>query len=374
MLNDTNIQYLNTFSRFAPQGNCTFNSLFLNIRSLRNRLTDLTDYVQYSKIPIQIIILNETRLNDSEKHLFNIPGFQSFHATRIKSGGGVSIFVHNSLSQANLMENFEFENNNFLSVKLLSINVSIAGVYKPPDTNCTNFLKQLDEFLERNPNSFVFGDFNLNLFDRRNQLIQNYRNTIESNGFKLLNCIAPTFYTRLNPTTKTTTCIDHVFTDEFITYDFILALDDVLNVDHKAMLLSISRENRSKEISQKKSYTFSKINHDNIIRSRHFENSPTSTFSALIDDCQKTLKENTKTFRLRERFRKPYMNSNILSYMQIRDNYQRLTKKYSLNVMAHSRYRFYRNKVTSLLRSVKKKRTTNIFQNMPTMVVKPGVI
>lgn len=306
------------------------------------------------------MILNETRLDENDKHLYNIPGFQSFHATRKKPGGGVSIFINNSLSSANLLENFEFENNNFLAVKLVNVNLSIIGIYKPPDTNCSNFLVELDKVLERNPHSVVFGDFNLNLFDSKSPSILNYNNTLESNGFKFLNCISPLFFTRLNPSTNSSTCIDHIFTDEFLSFNFILAIDDILNVDHKALMLSISRPNFNKQ-KQNKYFTYTKINHSRIINSNMLLNTSESSFSDLIRDFRKVLKSNTQTFRVREKFRKSFMDLKTFNFMQIRDNYFKMSRKYPNSHMARERFKLYRNKVTTLLRENKRKFNDDYF-------------
>jgi exonuclease III len=134
----------------------------------------LTDYVAYFSTDLHVIFLNETRIKPNEFHLFNLPGYTSYHVSRRKLGGGVSIFIKNTFSDSEMVEAFECENANILLVKLKYLNTHIAGSYKPPDTNLNVFLPRLDGIVEKYQNLFIFGDLNVNILDESNNNVKNY--------------------------------------------------------------------------------------------------------------------------------------------------------------------------------------------------------
>lgn len=62
------------------------NILYINIRSLRNKLIDLSQFLQYNPNVFHIIILNETWLKKNELEYFNLPHYVSYHSVREKHG------------------------------------------------------------------------------------------------------------------------------------------------------------------------------------------------------------------------------------------------------------------------------------------------
>ena len=55
--------------------NTFMNVLYLNIQSLRNKLSDFTVYVQNSRLKFHVIVLSETHQQESELKNFNLPGY-----------------------------------------------------------------------------------------------------------------------------------------------------------------------------------------------------------------------------------------------------------------------------------------------------------
>lgn len=83
-----------------------FNILYLNIRSLRNKIYELESLINSNKFQIHAIVLTETWLEDGEAKFFNFPNFKSFHLTRSKRGGGVAIFVKVDHEASLVLEKF----------------------------------------------------------------------------------------------------------------------------------------------------------------------------------------------------------------------------------------------------------------------------
>jgi hypothetical protein len=363
MVDDVKIKYSHTFTSFLAQKNCCFNALFLNINSLRNKLNSLSNFIKFHRATFHIIILNETKIESHEKHLFNIPFYHSFHSTRKKDGGGVSIFLLKSFSNAEESENYEYENSNFLLLKLSKFNINIAGIYKPPTSNSSNFLVRLDEMLDKYPHSYFFGDFNMNLFNPRHALVSEYTTTVESNGFHILNSRNSSMFTRHDKFHNTYSCIDHIFTDEIISNSFSFYTDNILGSDHRALLLSVVDETPTIHPPSKKHFTISTTNHEKIVNENLLDQISTDSFSNLIRELSEIISQNTKKVVIRQKFRKPFMDSTIYNYMVIRENYRALLKLYPNSLSTQERLKFYRNKVTSLIRSKRKIENEKLFSN-----------
>ena len=349
---DFNVKYSCQFPQHTIK-NASLKILFQNVRSLRNKLTDLTNYVQYNRNTPHIIILNETWLSDYETDLFNLPGYQSFHSTRKKTGGGVSIFVLKSFSKCNQLECFEHDNSNFLILEIESLKVKIGSVYRPPSSNDNVFFDKLDFILEKYQNMLAFGDLNYDLFDVNETNTKKLSSIITTNGFAMLNSLDALMFTRKSLTEGCSSkCLDHVFTDLNLKFNFELAMSDIpsLKSDHRAIWLSVfSMNEKSRNIN--KYFEFTKTDHEAIKKTKALLNINNNSFEVFVEEFRVTLQNNTRTIRVKEKFRKPFMNIEILNYMTIRDNYWRLLKIYDTNLVISERYKYYRRKVVSLIRS-----------------------
>jgi len=73
-----------------------------NIRSVPKNIDQLLMYISNVGVPFNIIALSETWLNESNKDLYGIPNYVSLHKCRHdKRGGGVSLFIHNTVDFKN---------------------------------------------------------------------------------------------------------------------------------------------------------------------------------------------------------------------------------------------------------------------------------
>lgn len=95
--------------------------IHINAQSLVNKIDLL--YAQIKKLNIEIgevhvIVVSETWFTNLNVDVMNIPGYNSYHSLRKdKSGGGVSIYVLNSI-KTNLLYEEHFDNNNVIVIKL----------------------------------------------------------------------------------------------------------------------------------------------------------------------------------------------------------------------------------------------------------------
>lgn len=234
---NVNISHKNRFPLY-DDSKVFMNILSLNIQSIRNKLADFTTFIENSKVKYHIIVLTETHIKENETKLFNLPGYEVEHCVR-KSGrfGGVSIYVHKDFSSFNLIHKLDFDQNNSLLINIQKYNIKIAAFYRQRGSNFDNFLERLDYILDNYNNCYIFGDFNLDLFNLETDTnIKRYYELVMSNGFVFLNSLQRQFPTRVDSNRRTSTCIDHVITDTMlhvpnISYSFYL--DDLFG-DHKS--------------------------------------------------------------------------------------------------------------------------------------------
>ena len=342
------------------------NFLYLNARSLRNSLQDLQNFVDAQRFLVHVIVVTETWLNAADVPYFNLAGYTSFHSTRKnKTGGGVAIFIHNSFDNANLLYEQDFNNNNIIVVSLAQHKIKIIGVYRQPnnqsDQNACIFNESFEHLLAKYPHSYVFGDFNINLLTV-SELTLRYQNSFSLNGFVLLNEISVRFPTRINKPTGSISCIDHVLTDNHLydnTCHHHLYLFDLL-ADHKAILLNIVSETPMTYKNKIKSIRH--INHRKIKGQKLIEAINPDNFNNFTQQINSIILANTTESKIRLNNRKQYITKNILKLIQVRNNYFRLKSKYPHFKEANEKFRFYRNKISNLIKSAKKTFNNRFFQ------------
>lgn len=361
-----NIKYTTRFNAKITKNNF-MNILYINIRSLRSKLFDLTNFVESCKIQIDCIVLTETWLYEHDKATFNIPDFECFHSTRHDGYGGVSVFVHRKFSPIEKIEEFEKDKNNNVIIGLEKYSFKIIGIYRRPQSNLENFLEELERLMDKYSNNYIIGDLNLDLLQKTNSNIIYYLHMINSNGYKLLNKINRNMATRIQNDTRT--CIDHIFTHNIFRgnilndLSFIFSTFNYPKSDHKANLLRINKKHYLKPNTQS-NIIFNKINYENIIHNNTLNNISEENFDSFINELQNTITLNTKTINIKERFKKDFMDTKIINLMTIRNNFLNLKIKYPRNAYVFNMYKKYRNLVTRKIRENKTKSYDEIFKKL----------
>ena len=149
-----------------------------------------------------------------------MPNYFSKHQARTdRRGGGVSIYIHNSLK---FKERSDLAINNkdkeSLTLEILSDktrNFLVSVLYRPPAGKYEQFENYLTTFFSRtkscNKNIHIAGDFNLNLLDHNtNKKVQDFLNLIYQNS------LIPTINKPTRVSMKTATAIDNILTNSFV--------------------------------------------------------------------------------------------------------------------------------------------------------------
>ena len=172
------------------------NQLFIshfNIRSLNQHFDQFLLFIDELRFTHGVIGLSETWLQEkSPSSLFHIDQFKLITNNRLcKKGGGVGFYVTENLNHR-LLEEFsfmtEFFESIFIEIKVPNKgNVIVGEIYRPPNSNLTEFVELLDGILLnqyfRNKTCFLMGDSNLNLLNYDNHNCQEFLNQMLSKSF-----------------------------------------------------------------------------------------------------------------------------------------------------------------------------------------------
>lgn len=186
-----------------------------NIRSIRANWNQLLLILRNNIDNVDIIVLTEISFllhNES----YSIDGFNSFSKARsFRRGGGIYLFVRNSLKFKDFCVDFESFENICGSISLPNDNqlfLSLICVYRPPSCDKGMFIRELDTYIggiHVKSNVLLIGDMNLDLLNVNDSNSAGYRDLLVSNGFHC--CIDGATREEITNNILSSTCIDHCF-------------------------------------------------------------------------------------------------------------------------------------------------------------------
>ena len=146
--------------------------------SNHNTILNMLDTIGFT---FSIIIITETLLNTNNIKLCNINEYNSIHTIRKNGrGGGVSIHIIDNIKY-DIIDNLRYSNNicEIATIKIISnnSNIILSGIYRPPDALSLEFINTIQTIFDNFPNNnniFFGGDFNINLFNHRNNALIKY--------------------------------------------------------------------------------------------------------------------------------------------------------------------------------------------------------
>lgn len=170
----------------------SFALLLINIRSCRKNFNQFLAYFCNFLTFFSCIILTETWLTADLDNVFSLSGFYCHNLYRNGLGGGIKLYVKNSI-QSRILNEFTFINDLFeiLSVELLFGNrkAVLTSVYHPPTSSIirnNDFIESLAFHLgllvQMKLPLIVAGDMNINLLNPHNNI---HVNTFVNSLFEL---------------------------------------------------------------------------------------------------------------------------------------------------------------------------------------------
>ncbi|KOB75078.1 putative tick transposon [Operophtera brumata] len=225
-----------------PSNKSSLKFFYENARSIRKpgKFDELQCVLKAISSTVHVIIITETWLrSEQDAKLHCLPNYTHIYNYRNDSrGGGVSIYIHNSIKFETSEEVYK-DGNHYVWVYLPKYALHIGAIYKPGSTSVRAFLDIFSMQLESRKRSLVFGDFNLDLLVTDID-VKRYVHALEEAGFKILNKIDKQYTTRQTAATGTITILDHVSTD-LTKNQFKFALLDSSSSDHKQIYLELSK-------------------------------------------------------------------------------------------------------------------------------------
>ncbi|XP_065671679.1 uncharacterized protein LOC136089556 [Hydra vulgaris] len=224
LLNISPYYYSSDISCITADINLTALSiLHLNIRSLQKNFEKFKQFLFSVKINFQIICLTETwrRVKEIENNSnFQLNNYKVLHQIRDseKTGGGLCIFIHNSLDFK--LRKIYFAVTHDFELLLIEVvnktckNAVVHVIYRPPSGNKKAFNKQIKSLIisEKLCGKCVYfaGDLNLDLLEyNKNKDVRTFFNIMFQNGF------IPTINKPTRITKNTATSIDQIIINNF---------------------------------------------------------------------------------------------------------------------------------------------------------------
>lgn len=305
--------------------------MFWNVNHLINKMGEIENSIAVCPGTPHIIIINETWLKEDDTKNCNILSYISYHNIRKdRRGGGVSIFIHETVTMNRspivLLNHVTSDLNHFLMIYIPDINIHIITSYRCPSSSINEYLRTLTELCLRNENSILIGDLNVNLLDQR--LNYALRNTLEDNGFAILNTVQEEAITR--PVSRS---IIDIATTNILANNFKLSIIPNQASDHSILYLSM--EHHQMNVNTETKYA-SKLDVFNAKRkielwsNNLIEVIDGNMLNKAIEDI---VKESTHVVTISSNLRskKPYMNSEIVFAIRERNRLLVLHRLYPQN-------------------------------------------
>lgn len=132
----------------------------MNIRSLQNKLDDVQCFVMSDDC--DLLLLTETWIKQNESFLYNLRNYRAVHSCRDGRGGGVSVYVKDTIRFCEIGKSDLDSKINWVCVNLSDSNLKISVVYRPPSFSSTEFQVALEKVLLRYPkNTWSLGTLTL---------------------------------------------------------------------------------------------------------------------------------------------------------------------------------------------------------------------
>ncbi|CAK1585636.1 unnamed protein product [Parnassius mnemosyne] len=295
---------------------------------------------------LHILIFTETWLTSEQDacqyHLTNYTHIYNFR--KVNKGGGVSIYIHNSIKY-DLTEELTESGNHYLWIYINKFALNIGGIYKPGESNVNKFLDIYSNQLETRKRAIVLGDFNLDLLNTNNNII-NYLRTIEESGYEILNKVEKEYCTRETATTHT--ILDHVCTNLNNNMFSLSILESSLS-DHKQIFVEVCKY--KPETLQRVHYTA--LDYNGLIKrcteTQHINKNCDYNYleNYIMEQIEQNKMTKTKILNLPQ---KDWINKSIIEGIERRNIYWNSLKKDSENEDILNRYNSEKKSVSKMIR------------------------
>ena len=253
-INMTQMENINESEVYNMKNNCTytttvpsiggnFNIIHLNIRSLRNKLDDLHNFLVGTGITWDAICIAESWLKSDILQYYNIYNYNMIASCRDSGeGGGVALYIHEKYCIKERRDLFSEDcEASFVEIEINTKtgkeNILVGELYRPPNQSTPIFMKYLENLLEKLENerkvAILAGDFNYNLLASDRNDCNSFKNLLESYGF------LQTIWKATRKTSECESLLDNIFINDLKVFKSSgLLIEDMS--DHLPIFTSLS--------------------------------------------------------------------------------------------------------------------------------------
>ena len=349
----------------------------INIRGLIGKQSSLIQETTPDNSTIDLYILCETWLTETNQTKINIPNYTYIGKHRSnKKGGGVGFLIHENLSykervDLSLTYTSELEYM-FVEIKTKKANIVVGSVYRPPHTKEKHFMNDYKQLMRQikgeNIEDVILGmDHNMDLLKA-----SKHKHTQDFLDYNLEQDLLPTI---TKPTRISRTCaslLDNVFLSRNLQHSFTSGILEVDLSDHLPCLVVLKDQKNSTKLQ--KEIKFRKINKYNIrkldedIKSYHWqsilsnlstEESFTQLHKVILESFNKHMPERTRVIGQKTKNHEPWMTPGIRKSLINQRKLYRQTLKPTCNQAVIDKYKAHRK----ILQQVKRKAKIDFYRS-----------
>ena len=298
------------------------------------------------------MVLAETWLNLQETHLYQISSYNAIHSCRESRGGGVSVYVRDSIKCQEVKNSCKNEELNWVCVTIGETGLKLSAIYRPPSYPVAESLQYLETILQKFPKRHIIvGDFNINLLDSKATQTVNYNNLVIFNNFTIKNVIREDCATRLTDHSKS--IIDHVLTDRAFVACGCINIEDTPISDHRLLTFHLKdniKVHKPKILHEVKMVNYKKFQHSFI---QNLKNKTIKSFQSLIEIIKSCKDHSTITKKIKIRKNNEWINGEILAMMKERDKIYKKKLKYPDNAQLKVDFKEIKNKINNKIKTLK---------------------
>ncbi|XP_077987452.1 uncharacterized protein LOC144442054 [Glandiceps talaboti] len=376
MIEETTVKYnckSYTIDQFKSNSDFSINScsfLHCNIRSLSKNYDDFVAFLNILDHNFLFIALTETWLHPkSNCCLYNLPSYDLITCNReLSQGGGVALYFHTSLSVTRInTSKISHCESVFVEAIMNDKKIIISVIYRKPNTPFNEFIVSLeaclDQMFAKGNDCIILGDMNIDTSSDVPSII--HYNTL-LNTYNLTQIIDTP--TRVTDTSNTV--IDHLITnitdyfiesgvietditDHFPIFGVVKNIHHVFKPDTKTQTYDFRHYDKDTFLADLSDVSWQSV------YDCHDASEAYTTFYNLFHNVIKRhlrLKKGTKSPKS---IKRPWITKGILKSINTKHKIFSKMKNNSSNDKLKSKYKTYRNILTKLLRSAKKRYYAN---------------
>jgi hypothetical protein len=341
-----------------------FNCICVNIRSIRKNWDQLQYYINPLLLTLQMIVLLEININESESSSYSLPGYESIFRCRENCrGGGIAVFYKN-VHLVRIDSFFSAAETELFRVTVDKTHYSVLVVYRPPNKPVNNFINELDNWLaleatKKIKNLIVMGDINL-CYRNHHYGADNYVDVINSHGLSI-HIQTPTREEILNNNITSTT-LDHINSRIGLGYlkTFVIQqkIADHYFIGFSAIITSQINytQNKDREINVISNKLVDRYIHTIDWNSKLNVQDPNRIYEDLISKFDKLYRKSTIKIKCPNSNRmNPWINNEIKANIIRKDNLWKELKNNRNNREIRILYNRHRNQLTNMIRKEKRK-------------------